>query len=70
MLNINKNNNIISEDNSIILNYKNKQNTREYEIENEQMNDFEGLSNISKKNPSEEDNKQPETVSNDLEIFY
>ena len=70
VLNINKNNNIISEDNSIILNYKNKQNTREYEIENEQMNDFEGLSNISKKNPSEEDNKQPETVSNDLEIFY
>ena len=66
-LNVNKKN--ISEENSIILNSKNKQNTRENELDKEGIN-FEDLSNISKKNPSEEDNKQPETISNYLEIFY
>ena len=72
-LNTNKNfnNNIISQNNSIILNNnKVKKFNYEKEIERLEINDFDQLSDISKKNPSTDDQKNKEEFSKDLEVFY
>ena len=69
--NKNYNNNNISQNNSIILNNnKVKKFDYEKEIEREEINEFDQLSNISKKNPSTEDQKNKDELSNDLEVFY
>ena len=69
--NKNYNNNYISQNNSIILNTnKAKKLDYEKEIEREEINEFDQLSNISKKNPSTDDQKNKDELSNDLEVFY
>ena len=75
-MNLNKNN--LIEDNSIILkknlnnNNYNYNYEKEIEREREDNNEFdiEEISNISKKNPSTNEQKQSVDLSNDLEVFY
>ena len=78
ILNMNLNKNNLIEDNSIILKKNLNNNNYNYNYENEierereDNNEFdiEEISNISKKNPSTNEQKQSVDLSNDLEVFY
>jgi hypothetical protein len=74
ILNMNLNKNNLLEDNSIIFkkNLNNNVYNYEKEIGREDNNelDIEEISNISRKNPSTNEQKQSLDISNDLEVFY